>query len=150
LGVRISPGSPVPAHTRLPAAPRVVNGPDGTVLADRTGAGTDPRTYGVNGHHDVTWLADTSGAVTATARYDPWGTVVRSSGSLPDWRFQGSWYDTATELAYARARWYSPALGSFVSEDTLLAHPRPPPAAISSPTPRETRWAGGIRAGIKT
>lgn len=105
---------------------QVVPGPDGTVLADRTGAGTDPRTYGTNGHHDVTWTADNSGAVTATLRYDPWGTLLRSSGTLPDWRFQGSWYDTSTGLAYARARWYSSALGSFVSEDTLLGAPETP------------------------
>ena len=104
----------------------VVPAPDGTVLADRTGAGTDPRTYGTNGHHDVTWIADAGGAVTATLRYDPWGTIVRSSGTLSDWRFQGSWHDTSTDLAYAQARWYSPTLGSFVSEDTLLGSPETP------------------------
>jgi RHS repeat-associated protein len=104
----------------------VVPAPDGTVLADRTGAGSDPRTYGSNGHHDVTWLAAASGAVSATLRSDPWGTVVRSSGTLPDWRFQGNWYDTSTDLAWAVARWYSPSLGSFVSEDALLGSPETP------------------------
>ena len=64
--------------------------------------------------------------MTATLRSDPWGTLLRSSGTLPDWRFQGSWSDTATDLAYARARWYSPALGSFISEDTLLGSPETP------------------------
>jgi RHS repeat-associated protein len=104
----------------------VVPAPDGTVLADRSGAGTDPRTYGTNAHHDVTWVADSTGAVIATARYDPWGTLLRSSGTLPDWRFQGSWHDAVTDLAYARARWYSSALGSFISEDTLLGAPETP------------------------
>lgn len=104
----------------------VVPAPDGTVLADRSGAGTDPRTYGTNAHHDVTWVADSTGAVIATARYDPWGTLLRSSGTLPAWRFQGSWHDPVTDLAYARARWYSSALGSFISEDTLLGAPETP------------------------
>lgn len=56
----------------------VVPAPDGTVLADRNGTGTDPRTYGTNAHHDVTWVADATGAVIATARFDPWGTLLRS------------------------------------------------------------------------
>ena len=104
----------------------VVPAPDGTVLADRNGAGTDPRVYGTNAHHDVTWVADNTGAVIATARSDPWGNILRSSGTLPAWRFQGSWYDPVTDLAYARARWYSSALGSFISEDTLLGSPETP------------------------
>jgi RHS repeat-associated protein len=64
--------------------------------------------------------------VVATARSDPWGTLLRSSGTLPAWRFQGSWHDPVTDLAYARARWYSSALGSFISEDTLLGSPETP------------------------
>ena len=93
---------------------QVVPAPDGTVLADRTGAGTDPRTYGTNGHHDVTWTADNSGAVTATLRYDPWGTLLRSSGTLPDWRFQG-WRDhryTVWVVGYAAGR------GAFAAQAT--------------------------------
>ena len=79
---------------------------------------------GTNGHHDTTWTADDTGAVTATLRYDPWGNVLRSSGSsLPDWRFQGSWADTATNLAWSVARWYDPAQGTFISEDSLLGEP---------------------------
>ena len=87
----------------------VATGPDGTVAEDWLGASR--AIYGINAHHDVTWTADDTGAVTATARYDPWGNLLASTGTLPDWRFQGSWYDTATELSWAVARWYSPALG---------------------------------------
>ena len=102
----------------------VATGPDGTVLLDWLG--TSRRLYGVNGHHDTTWTSDDTGAVTATARYDPWGNIVRSSGTLPDWRFQGSWADTTTNLAWAVARWYDPVQGTFISEDTLLGSPENP------------------------
>ncbi len=102
----------------------VATGPEGTVLLDWLGA--DRRLYGTNGHHDTTWTADDTGAITATLRYDPWGNVIRSSGTLPDWRFQGSWADTATNLAWSVARWYDPVGGSFISEDTLLGEPQNP------------------------
>ncbi len=41
-------------------------------------------------HHDVTWLADDTGAVTATLRYDPFGQLTGTTGTpLPDTRFPG-------------------------------------------------------------
>ena len=102
----------------------VTVGPEGTVLEDWLG--TSRRLYGVNGHHDTTWTADDAGAVTATARYDPWGNLVAASGAVPDWRFQGSWMDTSTGLAWSVARWYDPVQGAFISEDTLLGEPSSP------------------------
>ena len=102
----------------------VAVGPEGTVLLDWLGA--DRRLYGTNAHHDTTWTADDTGAVTATLRYDPWGNVLRSSGTLPDWRFQGSWADTSTNLAWSVARWYDPVQGAFISEDALLGDPANP------------------------
>jgi RHS repeat-associated protein len=102
----------------------VAVGPDGTVLEDWLGS--SHRINGTNAHHDTTWTADDTGGVTSTARYDPWGNILRSTGTLSDWRFQGSWFDTSTNLTYAAARWYAPELGSFVSEDTLLGQPEQP------------------------
>ncbi len=72
------------------------NGWAGERLLDWTGTGTDRRYYGTNAHHDITWLADSTGAVSASLRYDPWG-VPRSTvptGYTP-FRFQGSWHDAA-------------------------------------------------------
>jgi RHS repeat-associated protein len=79
--------------------------------------------YGLNGHHDLTWVANASGVLTETTRYDPWGNPTLTSGSgAPNFAFQGSWYDPTTQLAWAVARWYAPALGTFVSEDSLLGN----------------------------
>ncbi len=98
----------------------------GTHLLDWTGTGQNQRIYGTNGHGDVTWTADGTGVVTASVRYDPWGVSQVSTGSLPDFRFQGSWFDSATNLSCAINRWYAPSLGRFLTEDILLGQPEEP------------------------
>lgn len=40
--------------------------------------------------------------------------------------FQGSWNDTATGLYWVVTRWYGPAQGRFISEDSLLGEPTNP------------------------
>ena len=103
------------------------NGWGGERLLDWTGTSSNRRYYGTNAHHDVTWLADSTGAVSQSLRYDPWGTPRSTppSGYTP-FRFQGSWHDATTDLAWVVTRWYAPSLGRFVSEDTLLGEPRDP------------------------
>jgi len=101
----------------------------GERLLDWTGTNSNIRYYGTNAHHDTTWTGSSTGTVSATLRYDPWGTIATSTGSsLPDFRFQGSWYDTTTDLSWVIARWYAPSLGRFVSEDSLLGTPSDPPS----------------------
>ena len=96
---------------------------------DWTGTNATIRYYGTNAHHDTVWTASSTGAVSATLRYDPWGTLTTSSGSsLPDFRFQGSWFDDTTKLSWVITRWYAPALGRFLSEDSLLGTPADPPS----------------------
>lgn len=68
-----------------------------------------------------------TGVVTATLRSDPWGIPGTSSGAtLPEFRFQGSWYDTSAGLSWVVSRWYAPSLGQFISEDGLLGQPQDP------------------------
>jgi RHS repeat-associated protein len=99
----------------------------GTMLAHFTGLNSGIAHHGTNGHRDITWTADSTGAITRTARYDPWGGLLASSGStMVDFRYQGSWYDTDTDLHWVITRWYAPTLGRFVSEDTLLGTPTNP------------------------
>ncbi|MGH2966308.1 MAG: RHS repeat-associated core domain-containing protein [Solirubrobacterales bacterium] len=88
---------------------------------------SEQRFFGMNGHGDVTWTADDTGAVSTTLRYDPWGTLTAFTGSsLPDMRFQGSWSDTTTGLSWIISRWYAPSLGRFISEDAVLGDPAQP------------------------
>ena len=64
--------------------------------------------------------------MTGTVRYDPWGTATSVTGSVPDFRFQGSYADAVTKLSWVVTRWYAAAEGRFLSEDTLLGQPRDP------------------------
>jgi RHS repeat-associated protein len=101
----------------------------GEPLADWTPSGGTAglRVYGTNAHHDVTWLARSDGTVQESLRYDPWGSPrVTPTTSYTPFRFQGSWHDTAAELAWVVTRWYAPAMGRFISEDSLLGEPREP------------------------
>ncbi len=98
----------------------------GELLEDWTGAGSNLRIYGTNAHHDVTWAASSTGAVTGTARYDPWGTPTTITGSVPDFRFQSSWADDTTKLSWVVRRWYASVEGRFLSEDSLLGQPDRP------------------------
>ena len=103
--------------------------PTGEPLADWTPSGGTAglRVYGTNAHHDVTWLARSDGTVQESLRYDPWGSPrVTPTTTYTPFRFQGSWYDTAADLAWVVTRWYAPAQGRFISEDSLLGEPREP------------------------
>ena len=118
----------------------------GERLLDWTGISCNQRYYGTNAHHDVTWLSGTAGTVTASLRYDPFGSARSAvpSGYSP-FRFQGSWYDGNSDLSWVVTRWYAPTLGRFVSEDTLLGDPAIPTPATSTPTRRGTPWGRGTR-----
>lgn len=107
----------------------IANGWTGGRLADWTGSGSNLRFYGTNAHHDVTWLAGSTGTVSQALRYDPWGTprTAVPSGYSP-FRFQGTWFDDGSALSWVVARWYSPTLARFVSEDALLGDPADPPS----------------------
>jgi RHS repeat-associated protein len=101
----------------------------GSARLDWGTGGTNQRYYGINGHRDLTWTADMAGTVTASLRSDPWGIPGTSTGgSLPSFRFQGGWYDISSAVSWVVARWYSPSLGRFVSEDSVLGSTDVPPS----------------------
>ena len=52
--------------------------------------------------------------------------MASATGSVPDFRFQGSYADDTTKLSWAVTRWYAPAQGRFISEDSLLGEPKDP------------------------
>jgi RHS repeat-associated protein len=108
----------------------LVNGWDGARLASWTPDGELDH-YGVlgtNAHHDITYLTDDAGEVASTARYDPWGRITDQTGDLLRFGFQGSFFDHDTELSWVITRWYAPAEGRFISEDSLLGDPIDPPS----------------------
>lgn len=64
-------------------------------------------------------LIDTDGKLVWSGWYDPWGTLVRSDGSVPEprLRYPGQYFDSETGFHYNRARYYDPCSGSFLSPD---------------------------------
>ena len=68
-------------------------------------------------------LSASTGAVTATQLYGPYGAVRSQSGSLPTSKgYTGQRSDAASSgLDYYGARYYDPVAGQFTSADTTLA-----------------------------
>src|SRR5206468_3106153 len=64
-------------------------------------------------------LTDAAGAIASSYRYDPFGSVIVDSGSSSNQlQFTGREQD-GTHLQYSRARYYSPQLHRFISQDPL-------------------------------
>lgn len=60
---------------------------------------------------------DGSGAVTENYAYDPYGATSQSGSGGTPFQFTGRENDGAANLYFYRARYYSPALGRFISQD---------------------------------
>jgi len=77
------------------------------------------RFYLYNGHGDVVQLANTSGAVVKSYDYDAFGVERNSDVSDTNvWRYCGEYFDKETGTVYLRARYYSPVIGRFLTQDT--------------------------------
>jgi RHS repeat-associated protein len=88
---------------------------------DSTGALTSY--YASDPRGDVVALTDSGGAVTDSYRYLPFGEVADHTGATTQpFGFQGTWglRTEPTGLVNARDREYDPAIGRFLSEDSVL------------------------------
>ena len=74
-----------------------------------------------NTRGDLIAQASTTGAVTGTRAYAPYGTVSASTGVFSSaLGYQGGW-TSGSGLVDMSARWYDPATGAFTSHDPLNA-----------------------------
>jgi RHS repeat-associated protein len=99
--------------------------PAGNLVAARQSGGTAAAVL-TNLHGDVTGTVSpgaSATSLTASAAYSPYGSVSASSGSMPSLGYQGQYTDPGTGHVDMSARWYSPATGSFTSNDTLGGSP---------------------------
>jgi RHS repeat-associated protein len=97
-----------------------VQGPGGMV-EQRSGEATSFPLEDVHG--DIMTLVDGEGGVSSRQTYDPWGAQI--SGPALEMGYLGAQQrrsDPATELVQMGVRPYSPALGSFQTEDRILGH----------------------------
>jgi RHS repeat-associated protein len=78
--------------------------------------------YHADGGGNVTYIMDASQAVAATYRYDPFGKLLYSSGSLASanlYRFSSKEFHSASSLYYYGFRFYDPNLQRWINRDPL-------------------------------
>ena len=74
--------------------------------------------YHNNLRGDIVSITDYNGNIQAQYHYDPWGTQISNSGTLTQpFRYAGYYYDDETGLYYLKNRYYSPALGRYLTKD---------------------------------
>jgi RHS repeat-associated protein len=95
---------------------------DGQLLAVRNGP-SDVQYYLSDGLGSVRHLADSNGSLTHSLSYTAFGEVSSQSGQhRQPYRFAGEAFETTTSLSYGRARWMSPSVGRFLSEDPFISN----------------------------
>ena len=84
-------------------------------------------TYIHNSQGDIVGLLDNSGTLVVEYKYDAWGKVIATNGSLAamlgtrnPYRYRSYVYDEENGLYYLRNRYYSPAIGRFLIADLEL------------------------------
>ena len=75
--------------------------------------------YVNNGHGDVAFITDGSGAIVNTYSYNAYGTALICDEKVSNaFRYTGEYYDAESGLYYLRARYMNPETGTFTQEDT--------------------------------
>ncbi len=77
--------------------------------------------YHADGNGNITYLVSSSQALAATYRYDPYGNLISSSGSLASanvYRFSSKEIHVNSGLYYYGYRWYAPNLQRWLSRDS--------------------------------
>ncbi|HET8574614.1 MAG TPA: glycosyl hydrolase family 18 protein [Candidatus Paceibacterota bacterium] len=93
----------------------------GSSLLSEGGATASSRLYPLtDGEGNVRYLTDSTGNITASFTYDPFGNIIAESGTTDSpFTFQTEHTDEESGLTYLRARSYDPTTGRFISRDPL-------------------------------
>ena len=78
---------------------------------------------------DVVGIVDSADNLVVEYRYDAWGKLLSTTGSLADtlgrrnpFRYRGYVYDEESGLYYLRSRYYNPAVGRFANADSYCGY----------------------------
>ena len=76
--------------------------------------------YRFNGHGDTLSITNENGTTLQNYAYDAFGNLTRNNAEdINPFRYCGEYFDQETGFIYLRARYYSPEIGRFVSEDPV-------------------------------
>jgi RHS repeat-associated protein len=105
--------------------------PSGSVTGVDTAAGV--KTVAVTDQHmDLVGMVAPAGtALAGSATFDPWGNVIAKAGTAVQAGFQGGWTDPATGQVSMGSRFYDPAAGQFLNQDSVTTSAQGDPAAGS-------------------
>ncbi len=93
------------------------------------GASRDNQFYLVDGLGSTADLANASGNLTQSYRYDAWGRVWKDEGTSSNQRqYTGHYHDDETGLDYFGARYYDSEIGRFLSQDNYAGEQGTPPS----------------------
>jgi RHS repeat-associated protein len=93
------------------------NSPIGELLSQHKGGTLSY--YLLDGQGSVRGLTSTSGTLTDSYNYDAFGQLTSGqTNPASSYLYTGQQYDTLTQLYDLRARYYNPAQGRFLSQDT--------------------------------
>ena len=95
----------------------------GLGLVARINTAGDPAYYAYDGSGHTRQLTDDSGAVANTYDYMPFGVSLQIDETVPNaFQYVGRFgvFSDSSLLYYMRARYYSPDIGQFVSDDPLV------------------------------
>jgi RHS repeat-associated protein len=91
-----------------------------------------PRRYfHLDGLGSVALLTEDSGSAAARYHYDAWGRhrdLAELDASANRFGFTGHYFDTETKLYFAKARYYDPDFGRFLTQDDYLGQLDNPPS----------------------
>jgi len=96
-----------------------VYGPEGLAVEQITGSKAEWL------HHDqlgsTRLITNSSGAVTGTYTYNPWGKAISHTGTATtSLQFDGQYTDAESGYQYLRARYYDPGTGQFLTVDPAV------------------------------
>ena len=84
--------------------------------------------YITNVQGDVMSIVDGTGAVVVSYKYDPYGNILSTTGTLADTlgainplRYRGYVYDQECNLYYLQSRYYDPKVGRFLNADVFAS-----------------------------
>jgi RHS repeat-associated protein len=93
--------------------------PGGTLISQRASGGVN-HYYLSDALGSVVGLADSTGALTRTYKYDPYGVVRSTTGSTANpFQYVGQYRESQGELYKMGARYYQPGLGRWSQVDPL-------------------------------